>query len=69
MFSGIIKCTGKINKIYRKNNNCLIEIKSKIRFKKSEIGSSVACSGTRLSLEKNSNFFVAVRIVHRGFGE
>ena len=52
MFSGIIKHTGKINKIYKNNNNCIIEILSKIKFSKSEIGSSVSCSGTCLTLEK-----------------
>ena len=30
MFSGIIKHTGKINKIYKNNNNCTIEILSKM---------------------------------------
>lgn len=52
MFSGIIKHTGKINKIYQKNNNCIIEIFSKIKFSKSEIGDSISCSGTCLTLEK-----------------
>ena len=52
MFSGIIKHTGKINKIYKNNNNCIVEILSKIKFSKSEIGSSISCSGTCLSLEK-----------------
>ena len=52
MFSGIIKHTGKINQIYRNNNNCVIEILSKIKFSKSEIGSSISCSGACLTLEK-----------------
>ena len=52
MFSGIIKHTGKINKIYKNNNNCTIEILSKIKFSKYEIGSSVSCSGACLTLEK-----------------
>ena len=52
MFSGIIKHTGKINKIYKNNNNCIVEILSKMKFSKSEIGSSISCSGTCLSLEK-----------------
>ena len=52
MFNGIIKHTGKINKIYKNNNDCIIEILSKIKFSKSEIGSSVSCSGTCLTLEK-----------------
>ena len=52
MFNGIIKHTGKINKIYKKYNNCTLELKSKIKFLKSEIGSSISCSGTCLTLEK-----------------
>jgi len=52
MFNGIIKNTGKINKIWKKNNNCIIEILSKMKFVKKEIGSSIACSGACLTLEK-----------------
>ena len=52
MFSGIISHIGKILKIYKEKNNCIIEIKSKMRFKKNEIGSSISCSGTCLTLEK-----------------
>jgi len=52
MFNGIIKHTGKISKIYKNNNNCIIEILSKIKFSKSEIGSSISCSGACLTLEK-----------------
>ena len=54
MFSGIIKNTGKINKIYRKNNNCALEISSKIKFTNSEIGSSISCSGACLTLKKHN---------------
>ena len=54
MFSGIIKNTGKIRKIYNKNNNCIIEISSKMNFSKKEIGSSISCSGACLTLEKFS---------------
>ena len=52
MFSGIIKHTGKISRIFKKNNNSTIEILSKIKFSKSEIGSSISCSGACLTLEK-----------------
>ena len=52
MFSGIIRDTGIIEDIYKKNNNCIIKILSKIKFTKSEIGSSISCSGTCLTLEK-----------------
>ena len=45
MFNGIIRNTGKISKIYKKDNNCYMEISTKMKFVKSEIGSSVSCSG------------------------
>ena len=55
MFTGIIKNTGKISKIYKKNNNCFIEIFSKMKFTKNEIGSSISCSGACLTVEKCNN--------------
>ena len=69
MFCGIIKHTGKINKINIKNNNCVIEILSKIKFSKSEIGSSISCSGTCLTLEKYkenlSKFYISKETLNR----
>ncbi len=52
MFNGIIKSTGKISKIYKNNKNCVIEIVTKLKFTKNEIGSSVSCSGVCLTLEE-----------------
>ena len=51
MFNGIIKNKGKINKIYKKNNNCILEILSKMKFSNKDVGSSVSCSGVCLTLE------------------
>ena len=69
MFSGIIKNTGKISAISKKNNNCLIEILSKMKFTKNEIGSSISCSGVCLTLEKyNRNlvkFFVSKETLNK----
>ena len=69
MFSGIIKHTGKINKIYKNTNNCTIEILSKIKFSKSEIGSSISCSGACLTLEKYkgnlSKFYISKETLNR----
>ena len=69
MFNGIIKNTGKINKIYRKNNNCTLEIISNINFSKKEIGSSISCSGTCLSLESFkgnlSKFYISQETINR----
>ena len=59
MFNGIIKNTGKISKIYKNNNNCILKISSKIKFLMNEIGSSVSCSGACLTLEKfNKNLAI-----------
>ena len=52
MFNGIIKNTGKIKKIYKKNNDCILVVISKLKFKKNETGSSISCSGACLSLER-----------------
>ena len=69
MFTGIIRHTGKINKIYKNNNNCIIEILSKIKFSKSEIGSSISCSGTCLTLKKYkgnfSKFYISKETLNR----
>ena len=69
MFTGIIKNTGKISKIYKNSNNCIIEILSKIKFSKSEIGSSVSCSGTCLTLDKYkenlSKFYISQETLNR----
>ena len=69
MFSGIIKHTGKISKIYIKDDNCIIEILSKMKFSKSEIGSSISCSGACLTLEKYkgnlSKFYISKETLNR----
>ena len=52
MFNGITTHTGKIMNIYKKSNNCILEIKSNMTFRKNEIGSSISCSGVCLTLEK-----------------
>ena len=69
MFTGIIKFTGKVNKIYKTNNNCTVEILSKIKFSKSEIGSSISCSGACLTLEKYtknlSTFYISKETLNR----
>ena len=69
MFNGIIKNTGKISKIYKKNNNCFIEIFSKMKLTKNEIGSSISCSGACLTVEKcNKNhlkFYVSKETLNK----
>jgi len=51
MFNGIIKSTGKIHKILKKNNDCILFLSTKIKFSKHDIGSSISCSGVCLTLE------------------
>ena len=69
MFNGIIKHTGKISKICKNNNNCIIKILSKIKFTKNEIGSSISCSGACLTLEKYkgnlSKFYISKETLNR----
>ena len=54
MFNGIIKKTGKIKKIKKIKNNCILEIKSPMKFTNREIGDSICCSGACLTLESFS---------------
>ena len=63
MFNGIIKNTGRVKKINKKNNNTILEVFSNIKLKKDEVGSSISCSGACLTVEtyhKNSiRFFIS----------
>ena len=52
MFNGIIFNTGKIKIIEKKKKSILIGIKSNLKFKKTEIGSSISCNGVCLTLFK-----------------
>jgi len=69
MFNGIIKYTGKVKKILKRNNNCILEINSKLSFKNTDIGSSISCSGACLTLDKikknNIIFYVSKETIKR----
>jgi len=69
MFNGIIKQTGKISRIYRNKENCFVEIFSKMKFTKKEIGTSISCSGACLTLEKYkgkiSKFYISKETLNR----
>ena len=69
MFNGIIQKTGTIKKITKSLNNCSIEIFSLLPLKKNEIGSSISCSGTCLTLEnynkKTSKFFISKETIKK----
>ena len=60
MFNGIVFNTGVINKIKTNKNSKLIGIKTNLKLKKKDIGSSIACDGVCLTLsniKKNIIFF------------
>ena len=69
MFNGIIRHAGRINKIYRNKNNYSLEIFSRIKFLKTEIGSSISCSGACLTLDKYkgnlSKFYISKETLNR----
>ena len=69
MFNGIIKSTATIHKIIKKNNNCVLELLSKMKFNKNEIGSSISCSGVCLTLEKYnknvSKFYISKETLNK----
>jgi len=69
MFSGIIRNTGKISRISKKNNNCIMEILPKMKFTKNEIGSSISCDGVCLTLVSYkkyiSRFYVSQETIMR----
>ena len=69
MFNGVIKSTGRVNKLYKNNNNCLLEISSKLNFIKDDIGSSISCSGACLTLDKirkgNIIFYISKETIKR----
>ena len=52
MFNGIIYKTGKVSRIEKSSNSIIISIGTTLKFKKSDIGSSIACNGTCLTLIK-----------------
>ena len=60
MFNGIIYKQGKIQKIIKQSENFILLIKTNMKFNKNEIGSSVSCNGTCLTIykiKKNVIFF------------
>ena len=69
MFNGIVKNTGKIVNINKKNKDCFIKILSKIKFSNDEIGSSISCSGACLTLakieKKFNKFYLSYETIKR----
>ena len=69
MFNGIIKNTGRTVKINKNKNECFIYINSDIKFTNKEVGSSISCSGTCLTLinfkKKLSKFYISKETLNR----
>ena len=69
MFNGIIFNTGKVETIKKNRNSLFLSIKTKLRFKKKEIGSSISCNGVCLTLtkikEKLIFFYVSSETIKR----
>ena len=60
MFTGIIKETGKINKIIKKGKDIEIEIESKVLIKNIKIGDSISVNGCCLTVKSfTSNSFTS----------
>jgi len=63
MFNGIIKNIGIVKNIHKNKNDSVLELNSNIKFKKNNIGMSICCSGTCLTLlsftKKKSKFFLS----------
>ena len=58
MFNGIIYNTGLIAKISKKNNSSEIVLKTDLFFRSSEVGSSLCCNGTCLTVTKIQKKFI-----------
>ncbi len=52
MFNGIIFNTGIIKSIKKNKNSIYVGIKSKIKFKKNDVGSSISCDGVCLTVDQ-----------------
>ena len=52
MFNGIIFNTGKVSIIKKNKRSVLIGIKTNLKLKNKDIGSSICCDGVCLTLEK-----------------
>ena len=69
MFSGIIKSTGKIKKIKKNKKNIELQILSKLKLKKKDIGSSICCSGACLTVDKIKGktifFYISIETINR----
>ena len=63
MFNGIIYNQGIITGLIKNKKSFIIKLKTNLKIKKKEIGSSISCNGTCLTLisfkKKNLNFYIS----------
>ena len=69
MFNGIIFNKGTIKSIKQSNKSILIGIKSSLKIKKEELGSSISCNGVCLTLVKIDKkiiyFYISIETIRR----
>tara|TARA_Y100000591_G_scaffold311086_1_gene314118 strand:- start:21 stop:608 length:588 start_codon:yes stop_codon:yes gene_type:complete len=69
MFNGIIFNKGIIETIKKNNKSILIGIKSNLKIKKEELGSSISCNGVCLTLVKIDKkiiyFYISIETIRR----
>ena len=69
MFNGIIKKTGFLLKMQKKNKSCIIKLKTNLKFSRKEIGTSISCSGACLTLKDYKNgvasFFLSLESLNK----
>ena len=69
MFNGIIFNKGTIKNIKKKSKSILIGIKSNLKIKKEELGSSISCNGVCLTLVKIDKkiiyFYISIETIRR----
>ena len=69
MFNGIIFNKGTIKNIKKKSKSILIGIKSNLKIKKEELGSSINCNGVCLTLVKIDKkiiyFYISIETIRR----
>ena len=69
MFNGIIFNKGSIKSIKKNSKSILIGIKSNLKIKKEELGSSISCNGVCLTLVKINKkiiyFYISIETIRR----
>jgi riboflavin synthase len=58
MFNGIIYKNGSVHSMQKNNKAAQLSIKTNLKFKNSEIGSSICCNGTCLTVTSIKNKFI-----------